>query len=252
MKELDKNKANDVALHSFKEFQKLALSFVPGGPIFDAVLNYRSKLKQMRTIAFSESVQIALQNIAGRELHAEDFTTEVFIDIMESVMQKIQSTKSDYKLERFRNILVKNIVSPSENLKTLKFIDILHDINEVQLVILEVMPKGWPAQMDLVFCLRKYGRTKPMENIPHWDVQILIGGNETFVSRTDVDFYLQDLISKGLVEKDVKTVTEIPNLNEISTNSRRAVKVDAKSTTLFSISAVGEEFLKDIRVPSDF
>lgn len=56
-------------------------------------------------------------------------------------MNKVQSTKSDYKLERYRNILVNHIIDPVQHILTLKYVELLDSINKIQLVILNETPK---------------------------------------------------------------------------------------------------------------
>lgn len=186
MKDLKSKKAQDVILHSFDEFQKLALSFIPGGVVFDIILNFRSNLKQKRTIAFSESVKTSLEAISGKELHSDNFTNEDFIDIMESIMIKVQSTKSAYKLERYRNILINQIIQkPANNELIIKFIQLVEELSEVQLMVLAI--------------IQKYRHKPTIRNI-HEDLSSFTQ-NDLEINPDDFQFYMRELISLGFIEQ---------------------------------------------------
>lgn len=128
--------------HSLEVFQKMVLGFMPGGHVVDEFLNFRGNLKQKRIIDFSESVKIALEEISGKEMDSGCFTTEDFVDVFESLINKVQNTKSLYKIERFRNIMVQQIVDPIESHETLKFVHILDQLQDVDLVILLKMKEN--------------------------------------------------------------------------------------------------------------
>jgi hypothetical protein len=121
MGKIDKNKAGETALYTAEVLQKMVLGFMPGGHLIDGFLNYRSGLKQKRVIDFFDSFKKELEEHTGRELSNDDFNNESFVDVMDSIASKAQTTKSQYKLERFRNILVKQVTeTPPETELILK------------------------------------------------------------------------------------------------------------------------------------
>ncbi|NVK65693.1 MAG: hypothetical protein HWE22_13960 [Flavobacteriales bacterium] len=197
MGDLEKNgNAESIVVHTAEEFQKLALSFIPGGAVLDSVLNYRANLKQKRVIAFSESLRNVLEQNAGRELQAEDFTNEDFIDVMELVMSKVHSTKSNYKLERFRNILLKQIVAPIEFHETINYVRILDDLQEIDLYILSEMRNSESMKSHMGIYKMFSGENELVEKEKF--IQLNIGGNEIELTYGDIEFYINRLTSQGL------------------------------------------------------
>ena len=235
MGELKKNeKTKDVVIHTAEEFQKLALSFIPGGPVIDTFLNFRANLKQKRIIAFSGSLKDALENIAGRQLHADDFANEGLIDVMELVMSKVHSTKSIYKLDRFRNILLKQIVAPAELDETIKCIRILDELQDIDLHILSEMRDNDSMQHQSNFVKLLTGSDETLQD--DHIIQIEIGGNTVNLIVGDIEFYVNRLTSLGLFK--VRTV------HMTSSNKRKRSTTKQYQTLL--ISNMGKRFLNFI------
>ena len=232
MADLEKYKKDDALEHSKGEFKKLALSFIPGGGVLESVLDYQSNLKQKRIIDFSSSVHEVLSNIAGRELHARDFKNEDFIDIMESVFKKVLTTKSKYKLERFRNILVVQIVQPIEAHESLKYVQILDELQDIDLVILSKMRDKDRMSYMSNFQKLLTGNDGLMEDDE--PVEIVAGDNTIIIAVGDIEFYVNRLISLGLLK--LHTV-------QMASTVSRSRKVKSKNYKTILISKMGKKFL---------
>jgi len=228
-------KALEEVEHGRDEFLSQAFGYIPGWSAVERVLNFRASLKQKRTIIFSAEVKTCLEEVAGRELHASDFTTEDFIDVMESVMNRVQITKSVYKLERFRNIIVRQIVDPIEIHETQKFIHILDSLQDIDLVILEKMRNNDKIQYVSDFPQLLIGGEGPYED--EHPVIIEAGGNQIEITVGDIEFYVNRLASLGLL-KLTTIQAALPSSNQ------RLAKIKSYQTLL--ISNMGKKFLSYI------
>lgn len=235
---MDKTKAGEIAAHTFDELQRLVLSFIPGGPVLDSFLGYWSRLKQKRVIDFSEGLKNILEQYAGRELTTLDFENEDFIDIMESVYLEVVRTQSAYKLERFRNILAKQIIAPIEIDESLKYIQILRDIQDADLVILlEMKNTKMNSELSVIRILTGTDYGLDDDDFP---IELQAGNRKFEITAGDVEFYINRLVSLGLLNK--KTV------------NRPGSVVSKKSTTKqfqsISISKIGKKFLAYVELDS--
>ncbi|MBL1279151.1 MAG: hypothetical protein COA33_002715 [Fluviicola sp.] len=206
MGELEKKKnTKDIILYTAEEFRKLALSFIPAGAAVNSFLDYQAGLKQKRIIDFSEKFKDVLELILGRKLHADDFTNEDFVDIMESVMGKVQSTKSILKLELFKNILLKKVVTPSLERDTLiQAVKQVDELNESQIIILGAFMNrkltiGKISFSSIISHLNRVGLKVISTN--SYGQEIEYKGEEPFISKKLVIYYFNDLINRGLVDE---------------------------------------------------
>lgn len=231
---MDKTKAGEVAAHTVDELQKVALSFIPGGALLDGFLGFRSRLKQKRIIDFSDSLRLVLQKHLGRELTASDFENEDFIDVMESVYNEVLITQSRYKLERFRNILAKQIIAPIEVDESLKYIQILKDLQDADLVILfEMRDTTSNSVLSVIRVLTGMNIDYGDDSFP---IELKIGNRVQIVDSSDVEFYINRLASLGLMKKTT--------VNQSSKVVGRIAK--NRQFQSISISTMGKKFLEYI------
>ena len=233
-KQADKN--GDVVYHTFDEFLKLALSFIPYGVIADSFLNYQGNLKRRRAIEFSERLKKVLEEFAGRELHANDFSNEDFVDVMEEVYKKVLTTSSKHKLERFRNILAKQIIEPIESHETLKFVHILGELQDVDLVILQKMKDNDSIAYKSNFAQLLTGSEEILDD--DYPVALNAGGNDIEITVGDIEFYVNRLTSLGLLK-----------LHSVQmTSSSRQKRSQVKNYQTLLISKMGKKFLNFIEL----
>ncbi|NGF75751.1 hypothetical protein G5B10_07660 [Fluviicola sp. SGL-29] len=208
-KNLQINKNGDIVYHTADEFLRMALSFIPygGGNVIDAFLNFQGNLKRRRVIEFSESLKNSLEKIADRELHANDFNSEDFVDIMESVYKQVQSTKSKYKLEKFKNILINQIISKPEDYQlTLKYIELVAGLSDIEMIILNFINEGriksdtiYYTMRDICNKLAENERSEHEINVSGIHISVRMSDVELQLSVYDIEFYVLELIKKGLI-----------------------------------------------------
>lgn len=253
---MDKDKAGEVAAHTFDELQRIILSFIPGGAIIDGFLGYWSRLKQKRAIDFSEGLKKILEERAGKELTSADFENEDFVDIMESTYHEVICTQSLYKVERFRNILFKQIISPIDNQLTLKYINMTGELTDVQLLVLKTFSTKdsfrdyWDILIDI---WKTYipGASKESFDHKNADFTINLSKTEIVITKSEIQFYLADLINKGLVVDNTQEELSIPNMkfNQWPDSSGKRVAVSKKKKEQYSITEIGKKLIAFIETP---
>lgn len=245
-----KERAGEVFLHTVEELQKIALSFIPAGPILDGFLGYWARLKQKRVIDFSESLKKVLEEFAGRELNANDFENEDFMDIMEIVFRMVQSTKSEYKLERYRNILYHEIVSDISHDLSIIFVRLLEEVEEIQLYILVEFNRRNLREIeskDLINTIFGTELASPEQR------SIVVNGQMISIAEYELQYHIDNLVAKGLLSK----VTKTRDLSKLMPNLASTItgKIPEKSarnieTEHFNITQIGKDFLDYIKNPS--
>lgn len=206
MDNLSKDKAGEVAIFTSETLQKMVLGFMFGGHLIEGVLNFRSNLKQKRILDFAERFKHVLEENLGRELDAKDFENEDFIDVFEVVIDKVQKTRSEYKLERFRNILAKQIIDPSPNREVESYVKLLDELGDVEIIMLSLVEITHPRIVHRCFPqhLSKYNREVPILELGgQTKAFIRIGDEDAPVTDVQIDYLETGLLNKGLLELDV-------------------------------------------------
>lgn len=107
-----------------------------GGAALDELFfEYNGRLKQKRLNGF---VEILVENFTkGAEINLENIKTEDFNDLFESVLRRVVQTKSELKLLRFKDILIKELNCPSENVELIDhYLDLISNLTEEEITIL--------------------------------------------------------------------------------------------------------------------
>jgi hypothetical protein len=107
-----------------------------GGAALDELLfEYNGRLKQNRLNRF---VEILAENFTKNAvINIENIKTEDFNDLFESVLRRVVQTKSELKLLRFKDILIKELNCPSENVELIDhYLDLISNLTEEEIKIL--------------------------------------------------------------------------------------------------------------------
>ena len=205
-------------------------SFIPAGPLLESFISYRSTLKQKRIIEFSESVKNALEDIGAKELDTSNLQTEDFVDLMELVFNKVINTRSAYKLERFRNILVNKIIdADKEDSLFKKYVNLLDQLEDIQILILDDFKnwKGNPIRSIIIAYEGDVGAAAQDEKI----IKRISSKAGMDITKAEVEYYTNDLVNLGLVRNNAKVIT--------------AMGASSPQNN-FQISPIGESFLNFI------
>ena len=106
-----------------------------GTALNELFFEYNGQLKQKRLNNFVEILSENFTEESGIKL--ENIKTEDFNDLFESVLQRVVRTKSELKLQRFKDILIKQLVSPSEQSELNDhYLDLISNLTEEEIAIL--------------------------------------------------------------------------------------------------------------------
>lgn len=213
------------------QFVNGILGFIPGGHL-NEFQNFHSNLIQKRLLHFCERLKNSLEAIIGIELTSGNFNNETFSDIVEIVFNKVKNTRSEYKLEQFKNILLNQILEPkNENPLFLKYIQLLDQLDDVQIVILNDFRFWHPSSVISIVVAYEGDEGKKLnENHILCSISEKVGRNVTI---SEVEYYTNELVSLGLVKNNAQIITAF------GTNSPQ---------NKFRISTIGLDFLSFIEL----
>ena len=106
-----------------------------GTALNELFFEYNGQIKQKRLNQF---VEILAENFTeDSEINIENIKTEDFNDLFEAVLRRVVQTKSETKLIRFKDILIKELNSPSEEPELITvYLDLISSLSEQELIVL--------------------------------------------------------------------------------------------------------------------
>lgn len=116
---------------------KSVLGAIPyGGTAFnELIFEYSGTIKQKRLNRFVEILAENFTEDSG--INIENIKTEDFHDLFEAVLQRVVRTKSDSKLKRFKDILIRQLNHPSEHSELNDhYLDLISNLTEEEISIL--------------------------------------------------------------------------------------------------------------------
>ncbi len=240
----------------FNEIQAYLVGKLPVGSEINLLLNARSNIRRNRIISFFQSFRDEMQRVNGRPLDADTITSEEFIDVMEAIIIKVQATQSSYKIERFRNILLKQAVEPIEYQLALKYIQLIDELTDVQMIML-----GSFTRFNSVRDHRDFGRLiwskyKTPDGVEKFDYQdFSIQQNELTISINykELFFYMTDLKKKGLIENKNEDKLTIPNMKFKGwpTGSNDKIPVQREKNDRYELTTFAEHILEFVAMEEE-
>ena len=108
---------------------------VGGAALDELFFEYNGRLKQNRLNKF---VTILAESFTQEsEINIDNIKTENFNDLFESVLRRVVQTKSEKKLLRFKDILLKELNSPSLHVELIDhYLDLISSLTEQEITIL--------------------------------------------------------------------------------------------------------------------
>jgi len=171
------------------------------GSGINELINFRANLKQNRLNNFVEI--LAKYFTENKDVNLENIKTEDFSDLFEAVLIRVVQTKSEKKLSRFKDILVKELANPTEQTELIDlYLDLITSLSEEELVILY-----HHKNFDKTFDQAKEKLDKLKER--------LIKINENKKRETII-------IDKSIYEDDFNKVTS--QINEIQEKNKSLIK----------------------------
>lgn len=106
-----------------------------GTALNELFFEYNGRIKQKRLNRF---VEILAENFTDdSEINIHNIKTEDFNDLFEAVLRRVVQTKSELKLNRFKDILIKELKTPTKETELIEvYLDLITTLSEEELVIL--------------------------------------------------------------------------------------------------------------------
>lgn len=200
-----------------------------GGSLLDEVVfEYSTRIKQNRLNNFIEILSYGFNENSGIDL--DNIKSEDFLDLFESVLRRVVRTKSESKLRKYKDILIKELRSPSNQIELVElYLDLITDLSEEELTILyhhrhftldyeekiddmnklrthldtvkHKMEKEWKGNGESRYKRERKELEEKIEAIKVWLSQLSIYRTAEFYALNDNKFMLfkQRLSSKGLL-----------------------------------------------------
>ncbi len=106
-----------------------------GTALDEIIFEYSGRLKQKRLNRFIEILAESLTKES--EVNLDNIKKENFIDLFESVLRRVVITKSEQKLIRFKDIIVNELTSPSQQIEVIElYLDLVSTLTEEEIAIL--------------------------------------------------------------------------------------------------------------------
>lgn len=242
MKKEGLQRTAEKSLYTLDQLVKVALGFIPGGHVIDSFIHYSSGLKQERLLGFAEDLKKLFAKELGKELEDYNFETEDFVDVFDSVMKRVISTNSSYKLDRFKAILLNTVKGESDLAQV--YVNLTVTLTETQIRILDYFETSLVDRQELVTVIERThfdcesaksrldllrqkandGPIRPDESLSGQEREIasmelkFIRGKEEYlrftrdlprrfgVTESEFSFYRQDLLSKALLEEHTSSL----------------------------------------------
>lgn len=183
MKKSNIERREERVVYGLEQFQKMVLGFMPGGHVIESFLNYRSDLKQKRVLDFSESLKNAFEQELGKDLENYNFENEDFVDLMDSVLTKVQNNRSQFKLDRFKAIIV-NSVKERNDLSQV-YVNLTESLNEIQVKILDAYEKSEDERKEIIEKIYRFNNARK-ESIREEERLILKAENGTIAPNESI------------------------------------------------------------------
>lgn len=115
---------------------KSLFSTIPyaGTALTELVFDYNGRLKQNRLNKFIEI--LAESFTTNSNINLDNIKTEHFNDLFEAVIKRAVTTKSESKLRRFRDILINELINPSESETVDIYLDLINNLSENEILVL--------------------------------------------------------------------------------------------------------------------
>ncbi|ADU28499.1 hypothetical protein [Evansella cellulosilytica] len=218
----------EILINTGVSLSKSALGAVPfvGTLLNEVFFDYRGRLKQQRINTFIEDLKKYLDShVNERNIDMKYVRSEQFGDLFESIINRVSQNNQKDKIDRFKSVLVNQMIAPYETDYTETFLDIVSKISEKQIEILSVYRKVHEGIIKNEDDLMNRNLLDANHELKTSDFRTPQYYN---LDKNIYMFYVQDLVSKSLLLDD--------SINRFST----------RPYEILEITAFGLEFLRFI------
>lgn len=121
-----------------ENFLRSSIALIPGagGFLNEIIFNQRARLKQKRINSFIVALSDYLIEYDIENFDTSKVDSEYFGDIFETVLLNVAMTSSESKRKRFKTILGREFISPSNDDYKNTFINLVQELSENQIIFL--------------------------------------------------------------------------------------------------------------------
>lgn len=238
-----------------------------GSALTHLSFEYSSMLKQKRLNNFFEKLQHYMEGVTESEINLGNILTEDFHDIFEAILKSVSRTQSEEKLERFKNILIKQMRKLEDYRDIEPFIEITDKLSETHITILNFYNENHSFQKDFEEIINRERKTLMKLKQKHDVIDITkfnqvklrmlkqeslkqIEDCEKNIERMEEDymdnFHSIDFENKELLtsSKNLYLINDLKNMFLIESTSDKRVKKDLHS---FMITSFGIEYIDYVK-----
>lgn len=176
--------------------------FIPGGHISNELLEHKNRLNQERLNHFTKLVKEAFENFSDKNIDFDNFSKDDFVDSIDLIIKKILNTRSETKINYFKNILLRNTFEKNNYELFERYVHLLDEISETQLMIISVLNFHYKDKLDEVGIIKVLiGKNREANNIIDVSLQKYVLSNGHTMTNDEFLFYILDLKSKGLIDQ---------------------------------------------------
>lgn len=212
------------------------LGFLPGGHIVTEIVEYRAKVQQERLNKFSDFLKKGFETCTDKSFDPETLKTEEFLDAFEAIIRKVASTSSEQKLKRYRNVLLRTMYEKNDSELFFKYLALIDEISETQILILSTLGHGGGG-IEESEMMRQLSNPDDFadyaKNLLQLSLFTLANGQK--IKTTEIDFFIHDLESKGIIENKNRGIIKQTFTGETPVPKK------------FSLTEIGSDFLEFIK-----
>lgn len=214
------------------------LSLSGGGAFINEILSIKEKIYQDRINFFVETfLDVAEKD--GIRIEFEQLNSEQFIDIMTSVFKRVVETRSQRKIEVFRDILLFNISTKYQSDFQETFLDLASRLDYIEIDILKLFKDTTGREGNLEHTSDNSIGSELLSAASYrQEIYDIIRSYFPELPQIDIinkyEFYMSDLTSKSLL-MDKRTV------------GKTWADTTEDAFNVMYITAFGKEFLQFIR-----
>lgn len=229
-----------------ESLRKIIMGFIPGSHVAEEFIQFGENLRTARVLDFIDRLKKSLEELTEEDLNSENFNSEVLHDIFYTILNKVRLTSSEYKLEKFKNILTNQILKPTqEDFLILKYTEMLESLNDIQILILLHMRENrtYSHTTHILRGMDNREFVKRSLNESKEECQLTLHGDLIKIPRSDFELYVDDLIGKGLLGNSVGAQSNFNQKKGTRENEMsiiRSIKISNSGLKFLSFIEIGE------------
>jgi hypothetical protein len=199
-----------------RSIYNIVMGFVPGSHVMTELADVKGRIQTERVNKFAEFLKEGFESV-NESFDAENLKSEDFLDSFELIIRKVVNTKSEAKLKRYRNVLLRNMFShDSISEMFLKYVSLAENVNDIQVLIIDVMEKQPRRTYLQIIRLLQEGKESTNDENAEETQNVTLFNGQT-ISFDELRFLIHDLKVLGVFHTTtLSTYGGVVEYNEIN------------------------------------